>query len=66
MNHELNLEPGTSAAGHTQPLTAPLASAREPYSAPRLTSYGRFQHITGASLQGTSDEAVVDSGDTTF
>ena len=58
MNHELNdLEP-------SQPNTSPSPAAREPYATPRLTNYGRFQHITGTIPASVADdEAVFADGD---
>lgn len=64
MNQEHNgLDLGTGDARPAQRSTSP--ATREPYATPRLTSYGRFQHVTGASLQGTNNEEVIEGGPTT-
>ena len=64
MNHETNsLESGAPSAAPNTP--RPAQPAREPYTTPRLSNFGRFQHLTAAtSLQGTNpDEAVFDDGE---
>ena len=63
MNHEhLGLEPASPASQSTPP----AEPAREPYATPRLTNYGRFQHITGTTTPPSpnlaDDDAIFDGG----
>lgn len=67
MMNQNNPDPIASAPDQAQHLAAPHASGRELYATPRLTSYGRFQHITAAcmdpTLQGENYEGAIDEGD---
>ena len=58
MNHEQNA---------LETVAAPSKPAREAYETPRLTSYGRFQHITGQTpLVGNSVAGPQPEGESEF